>query len=284
MGQNETNNLKVLAVGAAGRSARLVVPELLKRGASVRGFIHTPDDEAVTRKLGLKDVVAGELSDESAVGRAVAGMDAVFYIAPIALEKEVEVGKRFVAAAKAAGVRRVVFSSVIHSNLSELANHAAKAPVEEALLDSGMEYVFLQPAMFFQNYALSWARVKETGVYGEPWSNETRFTRVDYRDVADVAATALTEDRLLYGTFELCAEGNLNRHDVTALMSEVLGRTVMPKRIELPAQGGAPPKLKRMFAWYDKHPLLGNATTLRAVLGREPRTLRAYFEELNASA
>ncbi|RXH53699.1 hypothetical protein GRAN_0001 [Granulicella sibirica] len=36
-----------------------------------------------------------------------------------------------------------------------------------------------------------------------------------------------------------------------------------------------------MFAWYDKHPLLGNATTLRAILKREPRTLRAYLEELN---
>jgi len=31
---------------------------------------------------------------------------------------------------------------------------------------------------------------------------------------------------------------------------------------------------------YDRHDLLGNALTLRAILGREPRTLRAYFEEL----
>jgi hypothetical protein len=35
-----------------------------------------------------------------------------------------------------------------------------------------------------------------------------------------------------------------------------------------------------MFDWYDRHSLLGNALTLRAILGREPRTLRAYFEEL----
>jgi hypothetical protein len=50
-------------------------------------------------------------------------MEAVFYIAPAALENEAEVGKQFVAAAKQASVRRVVFSSVIHAVLS---NHTMK--------------------------------------------------------------------------------------------------------------------------------------------------------------
>ena len=276
--------LKVLAVGAAGPSASLVIPELLKRNVSLRGFLHKQEDEASAQELGVVDNVVGELSDVSAVARALEGMDAVFYIAPAFLENEAEVGRRFVAAANQAGVRRVVFSSVIHPVLSELENHAAKAPVEEALLDSGMEYVFLHPAMFFQNFAPGFAKVKSSGVYGEPWSNETRFTRVDYRDVAEVAAIALTEDRLLFGTFELCAEGNLNRHDVVALMGEVIGREIKPVKVELPPQGGPPPKLARMFAWYDKHPLLGNALTLRAILGREPRTLRAFFRELATRA
>ena len=276
--------LKVLAVGAAGPSASLVVPELLKRGAFVRGFVHKPEDKATAENLGVTDVVVGELTDAASVAKAVAGMDAVFYIAPAALENEAEVGQKFVAAAKQAGVRRVVFSSVIHPVLSALVNHAAKAPVEEALIDSGMEYVFLEPGMFFQNLAPGWAKVKESGIFGEPYSMESRFTRVDYRDVAEVAAIALTEDRLLYGTFELCAEGNLNRHDVAALMSEILGHTVKPIKVELSPKAGLPPKLTRMFDWYDRHSLLGNATTLRAILGREPRTLRAFLEELNVKA
>lgn len=276
-----SRTLKALAVGAAGPSASLVIPELLKRQVSVRAFVHKPEDEPTVQKLGVTDIVAGELSDATAVAKALAGMDAVFYIAPAALENEAEVGKRFVAAAKRAGVRRVVFSSVIHPVLSELVNHADKAPVEEALLDSGMEYVFLHPAIFFQNIGASWAKMKETGMYGEPWSTETRFSRVDYRDVAEVAAIALAEDRLLYGTYELCAEGNLNRHDLAALMSQVVGKAIKPIKVEIPPQANMPPKLTRMFAWYDKHALLGNSTTLRAILGREPRTLKSFFEELN---
>ena len=157
--QADHNPLKVFAVGAAGPSASLVVPELLKRNVSVRAFIHKQEDQASVQKLGISDIVVGELSDPAAVAKAVEGMDAVFYIAPAALENEAEVGKQFVTAAKLAGVRRVVFSSVIHPVLSVLVNHADKAPVEEALLDSGMEYVFLHPAMFFQNIASGWAKV-----------------------------------------------------------------------------------------------------------------------------
>ena len=62
-------------------------------------------------------------------------------------------------------MRRIVFSSVIHPTLGALANHAAKAPVEQAIFESGLEYVILQPAMFFQNFAAAWPRVVQTGVY-----------------------------------------------------------------------------------------------------------------------
>jgi hypothetical protein len=36
-----------------------------------------------------------------------------------------------------------------------------------------------------------------------------------------------------------------------------------------------------MFDWYDHHGLMGNSLILRAILGREPRTLRDYLEELS---
>jgi uncharacterized protein YbjT (DUF2867 family) len=58
---------------------------------------------------------------------------------------------------------------------------------------------------------------------GNHASAQIRASRVDYRDVAETAAIALTSDQLLQGTFELCAEGHLNRRDVAALMGEVLG-------------------------------------------------------------
>jgi hypothetical protein len=53
-----------------------------------------------------------------------------------------------------------------------------------------------------------------------------------HRDVAKVAALALTGGQLVYGTFELCSDGHLNRLAVAALMSEVLERPIKAERVD----------------------------------------------------
>lgn len=282
-----TEKLKVLAIGAAGHFAGLVIPELAKRGVHVRGFIRKEAERDSVLQHGAQEVALGDLHDRVSIESALQGMDALFYIAPAFLPDEAAVGRQVVDAAVKAGLRRIVFSSVIHPTLGTLVNHREKAPVEEAIFESNLEYTILQPAMFFQNFARGWGDVVKSGIYAEPWSATTRFTRVDYRDVAEVAAIALTEDRLLYGTFELCSSGNLNRHDVTALMSKVLGRDIQAGTVDLDQPNGKdtpPPPLRKMMDWYNQHGLLGNALTLHAILGREPRTLESYFKELKATA
>lgn len=285
---NNTNPT-VLAVGASGKFAGLVVPELVKRGAKVRGLIRDEKHSAQVLRNGAQEIAIGDLSDRASLDAALQGVDAVFYIAPAFLPDEANIGKGMVQAAQAAGVRRFVFSSVIDPVIGVLENHIAKAPVEEAIIESDMEFALLHPTLFFQNFEQGWGKASQSGVYAEPWSAETCFSRVDYRDVAEVAAIALTEDRLNYGTYELCAEGDLNRHEVAALMSEVLGKLIEAGDVDptkaagAPAVNGQPSPIARMFAWYDKRGLRGNALTLRAILGREPRTLRAYFEELAAT-
>ncbi|TIU90484.1 MAG: hypothetical protein E5W03_00435 [Mesorhizobium sp.] len=62
-------------------------------------------------------------------------------------------------------------------------------------------------------------------------------------------------------------------------MSNVLGRKIEERR-DAGVLGDVPQGLRAMFDHYDHHGLLGNPLTLRAILGREPRSLRAYLEEL----
>ena len=144
----------VLAGGAAGPSAGPVVPKLAKRGARVRD----PDQGEAVSKNGAAEVAVGDLTDRGSMEAALAGVEAVFYIAPAFIPDE----------AKRAGVRRIVFSSVIDPIIGALENHLGKAPVEEAIIESGMEYAILQPTLFFQNFAGSWPRVVQTGVFAEP--------------------------------------------------------------------------------------------------------------------
>jgi uncharacterized protein YbjT (DUF2867 family) len=247
----------ILAIGAAGKFAGLVIPELAKRGAKVRGLIHHAEQADEVIKNGAMETIVGDLSDRAFLDTSMQDIGSVFYVAPAGIPNEVEIGKSVIDAAKQAGV--------------------AKVPVEEAAIASDMEFTFLHPAMFFQDVtAAGLADVAKKGVFGQPWSADTYFSRVDYRDVAEVAAIALTEDRLNYGTFELCAEGHLNGKDMAALMGEVLGKKIEAVQIH-PSQ---PSPMQPMFDWYDRHGLVGNSLTLSSILGREPRSLRAYLEEL----
>jgi uncharacterized protein YbjT (DUF2867 family) len=271
---------KILVFGATGRFAGLVLPELVQRNAMVRAFVRKADDVSLARRNGASEVAIGDLTDADSVRQAIKGITSVFYVSPVFLADQAAIGQRVVAQAVETGVKRFVFSSLIHPVLSGLPNHASKAPVEEAVLDSDLEFAFLHPAILFQNYASTWRSIIESGVIIEPWSNDTRHSRVDYRDVAEVAAIALTEDRLTNGTFELCAEGMLNRHEIAAMIGDITGRIIEARRGGEEMLKRFPDLLRPMFEHYDRHGLRGNALTLRAILGREPRTFRAYFEEL----
>ncbi len=271
--------MTILAVGAAGTLAGEIVPALVRRGAIVRGLVHRPEQMQLAKTRGASEVAIGDLSDPASLDAAMEGVEGVFHIGPVFAPEEVQYGKNIIQAAQRAGVRKLVFSSVIHPVLN-LPNHAAKALVEEVLVNSGLEYTILHPTMLYQNYAASWDRIVETGILAEPWSADTRFSRVDYRDVADVAAIALTEDRLAFGTFELCAPDILTRHGVAELLSQVLGKKVGYATLDRNKLGNVPKDMLTMFEHYDHSGLLGNPLPLRSILGREPRTLRAYFEEL----
>lgn len=267
----------ILAIGAAGKFAGLVIPDLAKRNAKVRGLIHHAEQADEVIKNGAVEAVVGDLSDRSSLDLAMKDIKSVFYIAPATMSNEVNVGKSVVDAARQAGVSRFVFSALIHPIISTINHHITKVPIEEAIIASDMEFVFLHPTIFFQDVtAAILTDVVKHGVFGQPWSTDTYFSQVDFRDVAEVAAIALTEDRLNYGTFELCADGYLNGKDMAALMGEVLGQEIGAVKI-YPIE---PSPMQSMFEWYDLHGLVGNSLILRSILGREPRTLRAYLKEL----
>ena len=281
----------VLVVGAAGRFAGLVVPALAERGVEVRGLARSAKQAEQARSNGAAEIAIGDLRDRASLDAALRGVERAFYLAPVYQEDEARMGLSFVEAAKAAGLRRVVFSSVIHPVIGVLQNHIQKVPVEEALVESGMEFTILHPAVFYQNLAAAWSAVVETGVFAEPFSAAARISRGDYRDVAEIAAVALTEDRLLNGTFELCADGGMDRVQVAGVMGEVLGRPIeaaapafdaWASQAKLPYDDHQKAELASMYAFYDRHGLVGNALTLQAILGREPRSLRQFLADLAA--
>ncbi len=282
---------RVLVVGAAGRFAGLVVPALASRGVSVRGLVHNEQQGRQAERNGAAEFALGDLRDRASLEAALHGIEAAFYIAPVYQKDEAEMGLAFVAAAKEACVRRIVFSSAIHPVIGKLQNHIQKVPVEEAIIESGLEFTILHPAVFYQNLAAAWPGVVKTGVFAEPFSAASRISRVDYRDVAEVAAMAFTEDRLVNGTFELCADAGHDRVEMADAISAVLERRIEAAapdfdtwmaQAKLPYDEHQTEELAAMYAYYDRYGLLGNPLTLRAVLEREPRSIGQFLADLVA--
>ena len=280
--------MKILMVGASGKYAHYVLPELKARGAKVKALVTSEDKRAEAIAQGADDTEVGNLNDEQSLRKAAEGTDGVFHLNPVFAPNEAELGMAMVNAAVAAGVKKFTFSGVIHPSISKMRNHSGKRPVEEALFESGLTFTVLQPTMFMQTLAEGWKEVTEQGTFSLPYSNDKRASYVDYRDVAEAAAIALTSARLDYGTFELCAPGMFDRVELTQIMSEVLGRTIKAveitfdewvRRTHAP-QGPFRDGMERMFADYDKFGFPGgNALVLRTILGREPRTLKDFFTE-----
>jgi uncharacterized protein YbjT (DUF2867 family) len=282
----------VLVVGASGRSGGFAAGALARRGVTVRALVRSESAGEIARANGASEIAIGDLRDSNSLKSALQNIDGVYHVGPPFVADEAELGTAMVDAAKRAGIRKFVFSSVIHP-ANGLANHTSKLPVEQALLRANLDYTILYPATLFQNMAAAWQGVVETGVFAEPFATRARLARVDYRDVAEAAAEALTTDRLAYGSFELAADGMHDRIAIAAIMSDILGRPIEAAELNFsdwvaiakpPFEGEPLAQLERVFQSYTAFGSAGNSLSLRAILGREPRTLRQFFAELAAAS
>lgn len=236
----------------------------------------------------MAETVIGDLRNRDSLAEATRNVDGVFHIGPAFTPDEAAMGVALVEAAERNDVKKFAFSSVIQPTNTRLKNHASKIPVEEALYSSRLEYTILHPANFMQNIGMAWPSILRDGGFGEPFPKDIRIARVDYRDVAETAAIALTEDRLAFATLELSA-GMFSRNDIVAAISDELGRPIeafepsfseWAHSARLPYSDQQLHLLSKVHDHYRKYGLGGNSLSLTAALGREPRSLRQYVREL----
>jgi uncharacterized protein YbjT (DUF2867 family) len=273
----------ILVLGASGYTGLAVTRALVARGKEVRGLVRRQAATAEVRSAGASDVVVADVRDLDAVETAARGADGIFFIGPRFLPEEAALGKAVIDIAERLGVRRFVLSGVYHPTIRGLVNHQAKADIEDHLYESDLEFAVLQPARYMHGLLLSsWERLVTEGVLADAFATDAAMAYVDYTDVAEVAALAFSEDRLVGGTFELASEGQHTVEAIAAVLGPVFGRSVRAERVPLAEYGPARALLanpysadgfRRLRRYYDAHGFHGgNALVLRTILGREPTT------------
>jgi uncharacterized protein YbjT (DUF2867 family) len=152
-----TNNRTILVTGVTGQQGGAVAQALEGAGFHLRGLTRKPDSEraAALARLGV-DVVKGDMDDEAALRRALAGAWGVFGVqnaGEAGVEREEEQGKRLATLAREAGVEHYVYTSVGSADKRTGVPHFdSKGRIEDTVRGLGFpSHVILRPVFFMEN-------------------------------------------------------------------------------------------------------------------------------------
>jgi uncharacterized protein YbjT (DUF2867 family) len=220
--------MTILVTGATGRVGRLVVDQLVQRGADVRAFVRDPAKASFPAGV---EVVKGDLLDVDALRAAFTGVDALFLLNAVAGD---EFTQALVAlnVARECGVQRVVYLSVLNAEgFVNVPHFAVKSGAERMIQQMGFSATILRPAYFIDNDVMIKDVVLNHGVYPMPIGGKG-VAMVDARDIAEVAAIELIRRAgaplaTPVETINLVGPQTLTGADVAALWSDVLGRPVV---------------------------------------------------------
>lgn len=279
----------ILLTSAGGKTGRAMISTFAAAGEKVRAVMRREDADTDLMALGAVEVVHADLMDAAAMADAAKGCRAIYYICPNMTEQEQTFGENIIAAAKAAEVDRLVFHSVLHTQVQALQHHWNRLFVEEAILESGVPYSILQVGSYYQNMLPGWAKMKETGIHAMAYEVEAPMSLVDLGDVADAAVKVLNDPGCANGIFEICGP-IITLTEKAEILSDVLGQPIEARR--LPADDAVAHAahmgvgefgqdcMRRMFAHYDIHGLVGSARVLEWIIGRPPVDFETFARKV----
>lgn len=285
----------ILVNAANGQQGRLLVPKLVKAGLTVRACVQSERSATEMRAAGVADVVAGEISQPELIARAVAGAETVYHVCPGIHPFEREIGFAWIDAAKAAGVRHFVFSSVLHPLITALVQHEIKRDIEEHLIDSGLDFTILQPSIYMAPRRFGPAIA--AGVLKAGWSLDRKQSLVDIGDVTDVAAEVLTNpQRHAAATYQLAGSERLTAREMAAIIARVIGREVGVEQIDpesyfkglfgyrdLSTMSHQVSVSRSLTSRYSSHDFVGNPNVLTWLLGHAPTTFEQFIAAQHAA-
>lgn len=179
---------KVLVLGGTGKTGRRLVRSLADAGVPVRAASRRPG----ASEGGVEEIEFDWVRPET-YGAALDGVESLYLVPPGSVVDPSEQVAAFVEEAVRAGVRRIVDLSALGVDASE---EIGLRKVERVVMGSGLEWTVLRPNWFMQNFSESFllpSTVEDGQVVVAP-AGDGAVSFIDARDIAAVAAAALTED------------------------------------------------------------------------------------------
>lgn len=273
----------ILITGATGNIGRELIPLLLEAGQPVRVFVR--DERKVAHLDECVERAVGDLDRPETVFTAVKDVERIFLVT-----YETQQDINVIEAAKRADVRHIVKLSTLEATEHKIQVGKWHYEREELIRGSGLDWTFLRPGMFMSNSIEWWAEsIKGQSSVFFPGGKKGKVAPVDPRDVARVAAVALTHAGHHKQAYELTGSELFTIGEMVQVISKVLGKPI--QYVDIPPIAA---KLFMLKTGMDKtlvNALMEMLRSLRRnegavvtdmvqrVTGHPPRTFEAWCRE-----
>ncbi|UFM64445.1 NAD(P)H-binding protein [Paracoccus sp. MA] len=221
-GARRRNPTTIAVTGATGQLGRLTIEKLktLLPAGEIVALARSPEKA----ELGV-ETRAFDYDRPETLAPALAG------VARLVLISSSEVGKReaqhraVIAAAKAAGVGQIVYTSLLHADRSPLSLADEHVATEAALAESGIPHVILRNGWYAENYTGAVpAALQHGALIGAAGAG--RISGAARADYADAAAIVAADGSHAGKTYELAGDDAWTLADLAAEVSRQSGKDI----------------------------------------------------------
>lgn len=268
----------IAITGATGQLGHLVLQNLLKTTAAsqIVAIVRNPAKAEALSQQGIV-VRQADYTDEAAFTAALQGVDKLLLISSSEVGQRTPQHRNVIHAAKAAGVKFIAYTSLLHADKSPLGLHVEHVETEKMLADSGIPYALPRNGWYTENYLASAPPALEHGVFiGAAGDGKiASATRADY---AEAAARVIAEEGHAGKVYELAGDEAWTLSELAAALSKQSGKNVVYQNLSEAdfaaalKSVGLPAGLADMLADSDvgaaKGGLFDDSRTLSALIGR----------------
>ncbi|WP_204353282.1 NmrA family NAD(P)-binding protein [Pedobacter yulinensis] len=226
-----------IIVGASGQVGSMVVENLLKDGAPVRGIVRSEEKRIALLDKGAEAFVA-DAHDREAMIRAFQDGRALFIITPesgqsndiLAETKAILDNYRF--AIRRSSVQKIVGISSMGAQFSENSGNLLMSfMLEQNFTDSEVEQIFIRPAYYFSNWMMGYDEAIRTGVLPTFFPPDLPIPMVAPADVAALAAKLMPGGLGASKIYELEGPRQYSADEVAAAFAKISGKEVKARQI-----------------------------------------------------
>jgi NAD(P)H dehydrogenase (quinone) len=279
--------MPIAITGATGHLGRLVVDKLKTKvpATDIIALVRTP---AKAAGLGVQ-VREADYGKPETLGRALAGIDTLLLVSSNELGQRTDQHRNVIAAAKKAGVKRIVYTSLLHADTSAITLLAGEHLATEAdIKASGVPFTLLRNGWYTENYTASAKGAVAGGAFLGSAGNG-RISSAPRADYAEAAVAALTSEGHTGKTYELAGDEPYTLSDLAAEISRQTGKTIPYKNLSeaeyaaVLTQFGLPAAMAHAYAVFDtgasQGALFESGHQLAKLIGRPTTPLAAAVTE-----